>query len=212
MCPPCSYGTASTSSAGGTTAAPARAACPATASSRITSSRFGPCGNGSAVEMRTTIGSGRRWTSTCQAARSTTASSHRRPSRRATASPASTALFEPGVIANRAYAHEARRRRAYRGCPESPQQEAGMRRLAPLAVLAGLLVLPTAHGAKPASGTVSATAATVQYSGPASAVPPALTRRACVEGTNCDTFDLVVNVPADFYNTNDRVLTVTISW
>ena len=87
-----------------------------------------------------------------------------------------------------------------------------MRRLAPLAVFAGLLVLPTAHGATPASGTVSATAATVQYSGPASAVPPALTRRACVEGTNCDTFDLVVNVPADFYNTNDRVLTVTISW
>src|SRR4051794_11452647 len=87
-----------------------------------------------------------------------------------------------------------------------------MRRFAPLAVLAGLLFLPTAHGATPASGTVTATASAVQYSGSASAVPPALTRRACVEGQNCDTFDLVVDVPANFYDTSDRVLSVTISW
>jgi hypothetical protein len=87
-----------------------------------------------------------------------------------------------------------------------------MRRLAPLAILAGILFLPAAHGATPASGTVTATASAVQYSGSASAVPPALTRRACVEGLNCDTFDLIVDVPANFYDANDRVLNVTISW
>jgi hypothetical protein len=88
-----------------------------------------------------------------------------------------------------------------------------MRRFAPVAVLAGLLFLPVAHGANPASGTVTPTAASVQYQGSLiSAVPPALTRRVCLEGQNCDTFDLVVDVPAGFYDLNDRVLTVTITW
>src|SRR5437867_4076707 len=88
-----------------------------------------------------------------------------------------------------------------------------MRRLVPVAVLAALFFLPAAQGASPASGTVSPTGATVQYQGgPISAVPPAASRRVCVEGENCDTFDLVVDVPADFYATSDRVLTVTITW
>jgi hypothetical protein len=88
-----------------------------------------------------------------------------------------------------------------------------MRRFAPVAVLAGLLFLPVAHGASPASGTVTPTAASIQYQGSLiSAVPPALTRRACLEGQNCDTFDLVVDVPTGFYDLNDRVLTVTITW
>jgi hypothetical protein len=88
-----------------------------------------------------------------------------------------------------------------------------MRRLVPVAVLAALLFLPAAQGASPASGTVSPTGATVQYQGgPISAVPPAASRRVCVEGQNCDTFDLVVDVPANFYATSDRVLTVTITW
>ena len=88
-----------------------------------------------------------------------------------------------------------------------------MRRFAPAAVLAGLLFLPAAQAASPASGTVSPTVSAVQYQGAAiSAVPPALTRRACVEGQNCDTFDLLVDVPAGFYDLNDRVLKVTITW
>src|SRR6266516_2153145 len=87
-----------------------------------------------------------------------------------------------------------------------------MRRLVPVAVLAALFFLPAAQGASPASGTVSPAGATVQYQGgPISAVPPAASRRVCVEGQNCDTFDLVVDVPANFYATSDRVLTVTIT-
>jgi hypothetical protein len=88
-----------------------------------------------------------------------------------------------------------------------------MRRFAPVAVLAALLFLPAAQAASPGSGTVTPTVATVQYQGgPISAAPPAVSRRVCVEGQNCDTFDLVVDVPANFYATNDRVLTVTVTW
>jgi len=88
-----------------------------------------------------------------------------------------------------------------------------MRRLALAAVLTGLLFLPAANAASPGSGTVTPTVASAQYQGAAvSAVPPALTRRVCVEGQNCDTFDLLVDVPAGFYDLNDRVLTVTITW
>jgi hypothetical protein len=88
-----------------------------------------------------------------------------------------------------------------------------MRRFAPAAILVGLLFLPAAQAANPASGTVTSTIAAVHYQGAAiSAVPPALTRRVCVEGQNCDTFDLLVDVPAGFYDLNDRVLTVTINW
>lgn len=88
-----------------------------------------------------------------------------------------------------------------------------MRRFAPVALLATLLFLPAARAASPGSGTVTPTVAAVQYQGAAiSAVPPALTRRVCVEGQNCDTFDLLVDVPAGFYDLNDRVLTVSITW
>src|SRR6266516_4495700 len=87
-----------------------------------------------------------------------------------------------------------------------------MRRLVPVAVLAALFFLPAAQGASPASGTVSPTGATVQYQGgPLSAVPPAASRRVCVEGQNCETFDLVVGVPATFHARRDRVRTVTLS-
>src|SRR2546423_11003853 len=92
-------------------------------------------------------------------------------------------------------------------------QETGMRLFALVALVAALLFLPAAHGANPGSGTVTPSAGTLQYQGvQISAVPPALTRRICVEGQNCDTFDLVVDVPANFYDTNDRVLTATITW
>ncbi len=88
-----------------------------------------------------------------------------------------------------------------------------MRRFVLVTVLAGLLFIPAGHGASPGSGTVSATVGSVQYQGsPISAVPPAVSRRACVEGQNCDTFDLLVDVPATFYDANDRVLTATITW
>src|SRR5262249_28256196 len=94
MCPPRSCGPGSTSSAGGITEAPARAACDATASSRTRSCGSGPSGNGSPVETRATTGAGRRWTRMCHASRSTTGSSERRPCSRATASAAATALSE----------------------------------------------------------------------------------------------------------------------
>ena len=60
----------------------------------MTSSGFGPSGNGITVETRATIGSGRRCTSTCQASLKTTGSLQRSPNSRATASAVATALCE----------------------------------------------------------------------------------------------------------------------
>jgi hypothetical protein len=84
-----------------------------------------------------------------------------------------------------------------------------------VASLIALVLVPAVTGgaATPGSGTVTATSGSLAYEGSnISAVPPAVSRRVCVEDQNCDTFDLTVDVPAGFYDANDRVLSVTISW
>jgi hypothetical protein len=89
-----------------------------------------------------------------------------------------------------------------------------MRRLVPVLLLAAALVpAVSSSAATPESGTVTATAGSLSYSGARiSSVPPAVSRRVCVEDQNCDTYRLTVDVPGTFYATADRVLTATISW
>ena len=89
-----------------------------------------------------------------------------------------------------------------------------MRRIAPVLLLAAwLFPAVTSSAATPQSGTVSPTVSSLSYQGSSiSSVPPAVSRRVCAENQNCDTFDLIVAVPAGFYDTADRILTVTITW
>ena len=89
-----------------------------------------------------------------------------------------------------------------------------MRRVVLAVVLiASLLTFAVSQAASPSSGTVSATQGSIAYTGSSiTGVPPAISRRACIEDQNCDTFDLTVDVPAGFYDTADRVLTISINW
>ncbi len=89
-----------------------------------------------------------------------------------------------------------------------------MRRIVLVLLLAAALVPAVrSFAATPDSGTVTATAGSLSYAGAEiSAVPPAASRRVCLEDQNCDTFQLTVNVPSSFYKTADRVLTATIAW
>jgi hypothetical protein len=92
--------------------------------------------------------------------------------------------------------------------------EFARRTCAPLVALAVLVVIaPAAPAADPDSGTVGPGVGSVSYNGAEiSATPPALTRRACVDGANCDTYTLTVDVPENLYASQDRVLKVMISW
>lgn len=80
--------------------------------------------------------------------------------------------------------------------------------------LAALPVLPSI-ASDPSSGTVSASVSKLLYHGAETgfgAPQSAGGQNSCVEGLNCDTFELTVDVPADFYSHNARVLTATIKW
>jgi hypothetical protein len=94
------------------------------------------------------------------------------------------------------------------------ERSLSMRRVVLVVVLiASLLTFAVSQAATPSSGTVSPTQGSIAYTGSSiTGVPPAISRRACIEDQNCDTFDLSVDVPAGFYDAADRVLTISISW
>lgn len=70
-----------------------------------------------------------------------------------------------------------------------------------------------AQASKPATARFNSRGGHVRYAGAhIAAEPPALTRRACLDGRNCDSFLVTISLPAGFYAAHDRVLTMTISW
>ncbi|MDQ6807878.1 MAG: hypothetical protein M3Z64_00395 [Verrucomicrobiota bacterium] len=86
--------------------------------------------------------------------------------------------------------------------------------LAVFAICTSLTFAASAFGAKPATGTLSATSPNpVTWVGDAPGVPPAVgaaQEATCVDGGNCDVFTITLSgVPADYVG---KQVTVTINW